>query len=184
MPTAVPAADVLAAALEPLAAAASFDSTVTVDGTVVTTLKGRSVGTASQLEVTTDGKTVDYVRIPPEAWARQAGGKWVVVDESQAPDDPLAALAAPLTVTAAATSSAGSPGAGSGGASPAPGATMLAATYAAAALGLDGDPVPVTITIETGQVTFRYEATSGGHDVVSTTTFRAASATPAVAPPV
>ena len=168
-PSPMTPAAALAAALGPLAAAAAFESTVTVDGNPVTSLSGRSVGSASQLTVTTNGQTVEYIRVPPEAWARQAGGTWVLVDESQAPDNPLAALAAPLTLDASNGDASG---------------TALNATYAAAALGLQGDPVPVSITIDSSGVTFRYQVTNAGHQIVSMTVIRAASPTPQVTPPI
>ena len=147
----------LATALAPLAEANAFDSTVTVDGAVAVTSTGRSVAGATQLTVTTSGKTVDYVQIPPRAWARESGGAWVLVAVTEAPGSPLAVLAAPSTLAA----------------DPSGGATLLA-TYPASALGLEGDPVSVTIVIGEA-VTFRYESEAGGHVTVSETTIRPAT---------
>jgi hypothetical protein len=160
-------AEALAAALAPLAAASEFDSVVTVDGVVATTLTGRTVDSATELSVTSSGRTVEYLRIPPNAWARETGAAWVIVDSTQAPSSPLAALAAPLTVEPAA-----------GGV-----AATLQATYAAAALGLEGDPVAVLVTIEGSVVTFRYEQKSSGRAVVSTTVLRPATNTTPIATP-
>lgn len=160
-------ADVLAAAVGPLAAASEFESSVTVDGVTATSLSGRTVGSASLLSVTSSGRTVEYLRVPPNAWAREAGAGWVIVDSSQAPASPLGVLAAPLSIQAAAAGSA----------------ATLEATYAAAALGLEGDPVKVQITIDGASVTFRYEQKSGNHLIASATTVRPTTdLTPIVAP--
>ena len=136
--------------------ASEFESIVTLDGATATSLSGRTVGSASMLTVTSSGRTVEYLRLPPNAWARETGAGWVIVDSAQAPSSPLGVLASPVTIKNAAADS---------------GAT-LEATYPAAALGLEGDPVKVLITIDGSVVTFRYEQKSGGHVVVSTTTVR------------
>jgi hypothetical protein len=160
------AATALASALAPFDAASEFESSVTVDGEPVTLARGRTVGVASALTVTAGGRTVEYVRLPPNAWAREPGGSWVVVDAEQTPDSPLDALAAPLSIERR----PGDPG-------------LLRATYSAAALGLEGDPVTVEISIDGDAVTFRYATTSGGRSVASTTVLRPATdPTPIVAP--
>lgn len=158
-------AAMLAAALAPLQAASEFETTATVDGAVAVTSAGRSVGGSTQLTVTTAGKTVDYIRIPPQAWARQSGASWVLVAVDEAPASPLSVLAAPLTL----------------GPDPS-GAATLVATYPATALGLGGDPVTVGITLGAA-VTFRYQADASGHPTTSETIIRpAASEDPIVAP--
>lgn len=153
----VPPAEQLAAALAPLAAAATFESSVTVDGQVAVTSTGRSLGGATQLTVTTSGTVVDYVQIPPRAWARETGGEWVLVAEAEAPGSPLSVLAAPTTLVVDSS-----------------GVATLVATYPAVALGLEGDPVTVAITLGEA-VTFRYEADASGHATVSETTIRAST---------
>ena len=161
------AAATLQAALASLTAASEFTSSVTVDGAVVTAVTGRSVGNATMLSVTTADRTVEYVRVPPTAWARESGGTWVVVDASQAPDSPIAALAAPLSVALKQSDTT----------------TTLTATYPAAALGLTGDPASVTITISGSTVTFEYRETQEGRTVVSTTTLKPATdSSPILAP--
>lgn len=168
VPTAGPSAsDILAAALAPLDAASEFESTVTLDGAVATSLAGRTVGTASALTVTTQGRAVEYVRVPPNAWAREPGGAWLVVDSDQTPSSPLAALAAPESLELV-------PGAGP---------TTLQATYDAEALGLEGDSVKVQVTIDGLVITFRYEQTSSGRAVVSTTVLRPATDTTPITSP-
>ena len=146
------AADQLAAALKPLHIAATFDTIVEVDGATVVSATGRSVGTSSTIKVTTSGRTVEYVRIPPRGWARESGASWVLLGSNPTPAAPLDVLSKPLTLAA------GQAGAGS---------ATFDATYPAAALGLTGDPVAVTITVDASGVTFRYE-TDGirAHDVV------------------
>jgi hypothetical protein len=157
----------LGAALESLRTAAAFETRVEVDGTVVVSATGRSVGAASRLTVTTADRTAEYLQVPPRAWAREPGAAWVLVDTGQAPAAPLDVLSNPLTL-ATATS--------------ADGRTSFAATYPAAALGLEGDPVAVAITVEGTAVTFRYESTTSGHRTLSTTTLRPSTADPIVAP--
>lgn len=152
----LPATDRLATALAPLAEAVAFESSVTVDGQVAVTSTGRSLGGATQLTVTTSGTVVEYVQIPPRAWARESGGAWVLVAEAEAPGSPVAVLAAPATLVAAQS-----------------GATLVA-TYPAAALGLEGDPVTVSITLG-DVITFRYERETAGHATVSQTIIRAAT---------
>jgi len=160
------AAAQLAAALDPLRAASTFATTVAVDGATVVTARGRAVGPASRLTVTTAGRSVEYVEIPPKAWARATGGAWVLVAADQAPGAPLDALARPLTLE---------PG-------PAAGGSSFSATYPATALGLEGDPLTVAITVDGDAVTFRYEATTAGRATSSTTTIRPAPADPITAP--
>lgn len=146
--------ELLAAALAPLHAASAFDTKVTVDGKVAVTSAGRSVDGGTQLTVTTSGKTVDYIQLPPQAWARPSGGAWVLVTVDQAPGSPLGVLAAPTTLAADPSNPA-----------------ALVATYPALNLGLTGDPVTVTITLGSA-VTFHYESNAAGHKTVSQTTIR------------
>jgi hypothetical protein len=166
-PSATPA-ELLATALAPLQAAAEFETKVTVDDAVVVTSTGRSMGGSSQQTVTTGGKAVEYVHIPPSAWARQSGGSWVLVAADQAPGSPLDALAAPATLEVTAR----------GGT-----AVTLRATYPAAALGLEGDPITVEITLDQSSVTFTYRVEAAGHLSVSATTVRPSTVQdPIVAP--
>jgi len=162
-----PAADLLAAVLEPLRAASAFETSVTVDDAVVVSATGRSVGAASKASVTTANRTVDYIRVPPRAWAREQGGSWVLVDAASAPAGPLDALSSPTTLLVV-TSDAGT--------------TTFTATYPAAALGLAGAPVTVTIAADGKGVTFTYAATTAGHSTVSRTTLRPSPADPIVTP--
>lgn len=135
---------------------ASFTATVTIDGAVVLTSSGRSVADMTEQTVVTSGRTVDYVQVPPQAWARESGAAWVLVAAEQAPASPLEALGAPTTVQLG---------------SDADGVLVLYATYPAAALGLEGLPVSVEVRVEGEQVTFRYAAQTGAHHTESVTVF-------------
>ena len=165
-PDASAAAGVLAKALAPLRAASAFGTTVTVDAKTIVSASGRSVGSASTVSVTTGDRTVEYVRIPPKAWARETGGAWVLVAAGTAPASPVEVLGAPTSVTGDGT------GVGA----------VLTAVYPAAALGLTGDPVAVTITIGSAAVRFSYSVTTSGTTTISTTTLRPGTADPITAP--
>lgn len=160
---AVTAAERLAEALAPLRAAARFETTVAVDGMVVVSAVGRSVGDQSRLSVTSADRTVDYVQAPPKAWAREQGGSWVLLAKDQTPAPPMEVLASPATIEI-----------GDG--------TTFRATYPAAALGLAGDPVEVTITLDGASVMFRYETETGGHRTSSTTMINPGSTDPIATP--
>jgi len=157
----------LAAALQPLRAASAFETVIEVGGKTLVSATGRSVGDASKLTVTTTGRSVDYVEIPPNAWAREASGPGVLVAADRAPVAPLEVLGKPLTLDAGVVTG---------------GQTSFKATYPAKALGLEGDPVTVTITVNGDTMTFRYEATTAGRQTTSTTTIRPAPADPITAP--
>ena len=66
----------LAAALDALQAGYTFDTTVTVAGTVATRATGRWTGGASEFDVIAAGVSVTYRSVPPSAWIRQANGTW------------------------------------------------------------------------------------------------------------
>ncbi len=171
--------------MAPLATAATFTTTVTVDSAVVATSTGRSVGADMALTVTSRAATVDYVVVGANAWARKQGGTWVLVAANQAPSSPMAVLAAPTTL-AMATRTGGSPGTSTALQSAMPSGvvtTVLDATYPAAALGLTGDPVAVKITIDGSVVTFQYAGESGGHRTTSVTALKPGSSTPAIVVP-
>lgn len=153
----VPPTERLTVVVSTLEAGSSFSSTVTVDGAVVLTTAGRSVADATEQTVVTSGRTVDYVQVPPQAWARESGADWVLVAAQQAPASPLETLAAPTSVQLGSETD---------------GVLVLYATYAAAALGLEGTPVSVEVRVEGKQVTFRYTAQTGTHHTESVTVFQ------------
>ncbi|MES2209382.1 MAG: hypothetical protein V4515_04265 [Chloroflexota bacterium] len=164
-PSPATASVVLAGALAPLDAASDFDSSVSIDGVVSASIAGRSVGSSTQMTVTSAGRTVEYLRVPPTAWAREPGGTWLVVAGAEAPASPLSVLATPATLAFAEDG------------------VTLVATYPAAALGLAGEPVQVTITIDGTTVVFRYETKISERTVVSTTTVRPAASSEPIATP-
>ena len=125
------------------------------------------MGAASELKVTTGTGTVEYVRVPPKAWARQTGGTWVPVDAGTAPGAPLDILSSPTTLIVS----------GSGA-----DVTSFIATYPAATLGLTGDQVTVTITADGQGVSFAYETETSGRKMTSETTLRPSAGDPIVAP--
>ena len=91
-PTTVPtvsSSDLLSAALDPLRAGSAFDTRIEVDGAVVLSASGRSVGGAIQTTVTTSGRTVEYVQVPPDTWAREPGASWVLVGSDPASIVPI-----------------------------------------------------------------------------------------------
>jgi hypothetical protein len=143
----------LTAALAPLQGGAEFQTTVTIDGVVAVSSQGRSVNGATQLTLTNAGAAVEYIQIPPQAWARESGGSWVLVAVDEAPGNPLSVLAAPTTLD--------------GPLSRLP--DTFRATYPAAALGLEGDPVTVEITLDGSSATFTYQTDIAGHPAVSQT---------------
>jgi hypothetical protein len=157
-----------AAALAPLRASSAFETSVEVDGATVVSATGRAVGHASRSTVTTAGRTVEYIEVPPKAWARSSAGSWVLVAVTQASIAPLDALARPLGLEVVAP--------------PTGAAFAFRATYPASALGLEGDALTVSVTVAGDAVTFRYEMTTAGHRTASTTTIRPAPADPIKGP--
>jgi hypothetical protein len=164
-----PGLALLTAVLAPIRLAATFESTVTVGDAVAISSTGRIVGEASRTTVKREDRTVEYVQVPPGAWARDTGGKWVLVTADQAPGNPLDVLGAPTSVESAAE--------------PAAGGTRLVATYPAEALGLSGEAVRVTIVIDGDAVTFRYETTVGEATASSETTLRPDPSPEPIVPP-
>lgn len=165
---AMTAAKLLDAALAPLQGAAEFQTEVTIDGTIGVSSEGRSVGGATHLTVTTAGASIEYIQIPPQAWARQTGGSWILVGVDEALGNPLSVLTAPLTLN---TPLSGSP-------------DTFRATYPAAAFGLEGDPITVEITLDGSSVTLTYQTETAGHPTVSRTTVGPSTQLDPIVPPI
>lgn len=153
-------------AIQSLRAASRFQTTVDVDGETVVVAEGRTLADASQVTVTSDGRSIDYLQIPPGAWAREGSGAWVVVAGEAAPATPLDVLAKPLTLKADARGAAGT----------------FIATYPAKALGLTGGPLTVLVAVAGDAITFSYTATTSGHATTSTTILQPGSGDPITAP--
>jgi HPt (histidine-containing phosphotransfer) domain-containing protein len=145
----------------------AFEATVSIDGVTAISTTGRTVAGASRLSVQSTGHTVEFIEVPPRAWARQSGGAWVEMQAS-ASGDPLSVLAKPTSVELVA---------GAGG-------DELHATYPGRALGLAAASVTIDIKLGTPQsITFQYDATIGGRPEHSVTVVHAATdSTPIKAP--
>jgi hypothetical protein len=162
----------LTAALGALAAGYQFDSNASLGDSSPLSISGRVIGSSSDVSVTNGGVTVEYVQVPPQAWARDQKGSWVVLTTDVPVSSPLESLKQPTKVDNAADSPAG---------------RHLQATYPASALGGAGaDPVVVDIVIGAdGSVTATYPATIGAQQATITAVLRpAADTTPITAPAV
>jgi hypothetical protein len=160
----------LDAALATLAPGYRFETTVSIGGTVATTVTGRVRGGASAMVVTAAGTSVTYVSVPPKAWARQEGGAWTELDATIQGGNPLDALGAPTSIETI-------PGAGDG--------LTLVATLPASQLGLAaGAAVRVTLVLApAGSLRATYTAPTKGGSADSTTDFSPDTETsPIVAP--
>jgi len=160
----------LTAAFTAMGGGYTYETTVTIDGKVASTAKGRWVGGSSEFVITTGGQSVTYRAVPPKAWVEKPGAKWVEVTGQPPGAGPLAVLAAAV---------------GTRVVSDAADALVLDASYAAAALGLPGkDTVTVRMTVAgNGSVTATYmTATASGQAASSTVLIPATGLKPVVAP--
>lgn len=160
----------LTAALGSLHAGYSFDTTVTVAGTVATRASGRWIGGASEFEVIAAGVSVTYRSVPPSAWIQQANGTWTKLDGPAPNADPLSALGKPSAIQVASEDASGA---------------TLSASYPASALGLDGsDAVQVRIVVAAdGTLDVTYTGTTkAGDAAVETRLTPNASQAPITAP--
>ncbi len=71
---------VLGQALDALAPAYDLATTITNGDKVEQTFTGRVVGVTSQLSITRDNATIEYLQVPPKAWSRDQGGDWSALD--------------------------------------------------------------------------------------------------------
>lgn len=162
----------LTTALDALAPGYQFESNASLGDSNPLSISGRVIGSGSDLAVTNGGVTVQYVQVPPQAWARDQTGDWVELTSEVPVSSPLESLKQPTTIDNAADSATG---------------RHLQATYPASALGGAGaDPVAVDIVIGAdGTVTATYPATVGAQQATITSVLRpAADTTPITAPAV
>ena len=162
--------DRLAAAFAAMAAGYTFDSTVTVGGTVATHATGRWVAGSSEFVIESGGISITYRTIPPVAWVLKPGADWVVVAGAVPGGDPLDALGKPLSTAVSADGADG---------------LSLVGRYTAADLGLTtSGTVPVSLLIAPdGSVTATYSADATGGTATSVVMLRpAVNAEPIVAP--
>lgn len=98
-PTGSPeAVTLLTGALESLGVTYHFVTTVRVADEIRVTAEGDRVGDGARLDLTAEGGTVSYVITDDGAWARPENGEWVELDTPPASTDPIAALAAAMSV--------------------------------------------------------------------------------------
>ena len=71
---------VLGQALDALAPAYDLATTITYGNKIEQTFTGRVVGVTSQLSITRDNATIEYLQVPPKAWSRDQGGDWTALD--------------------------------------------------------------------------------------------------------
>ena len=122
----------LAGAVEAAAAGYHFATTVTVGSDVALTAEGDRIGDSTRMTVASNGAAVDWVITPEGSWVAE-NGVWQEIERPAAAPDPLAALAAPTSITVDAANADGS---------------TLRASYPAAAFALPGDaPIDVVIDI-------------------------------------
>ena len=162
----------LTAALDGLAPGYQFESNASLGDSTPLSISGRVIGSGSDLAVTNGGVTVEYVQVPPQAWARDQNGDWVELTSDVPVSNPLDSLKQPTSVDNAADSPAG---------------RHLQASYPASALGgVGADPVAVDIVIGAdGSITATYPATVGSQQATITSILRpAADTTPITAPAV
>ncbi|MEP6660734.1 MAG: hypothetical protein ABJD24_12535 [Acidimicrobiales bacterium] len=168
----VPPHVALTAALDALAPGYQFDSNASLGDSTPLSISGRVIGSGSDLAVTNGGVTLEYVQVPPQAWARDQKGDWVELTTDVPVSSPLDSLKQPTKVDNLAESAAG---------------RHLQATYPASALGGAGtDPVVVDVVIGSdGSVTAIYPATVGAQQATITSILRpAADTSPITAPAV
>lgn len=166
----IAAGDRLAAAFAAMAAGYTFDSTITVTGTVATHATGRWVAGSSEFVIESGGIAITYRTIPPVAWVLKPGTDWVVVAGAVPGGDPLDALSKPVSTAISADGADG---------------LSLVGRYTAADLGLTtSGSVPVSMLIAPdGSVTATYSADTTGGTSTSVVILRpAANPEPIVAP--
>ena len=166
----VDGATLLQSAVAAMAAGYHFTTTLTINGAVVLTADGDRVGDGTRLGVTQGGASVQYVITRGGTWVQPAGGEWQQLDSPAATTDPIAALAAPTSVTVASVTGS---------------ATTVTATVQPAALGLAGNtPVDMSATVDNGAITtVGYSAMVNGQPAVMQASIGpVADATPVTAP--
>jgi hypothetical protein len=148
------------------AAGYQFSVTVTVGGSVVSTIVGRHIGSNTALAATTNGASVDQVITPDGAWARKSGQDWVPVEIAATSSDPLTALAAAISTTVKADGS-------------------IDATYDAENFGLPTGELTAHLTMAGNRLTqARYETSVSGKPTVVVSDFALASDLSVIVAPV
>jgi hypothetical protein len=142
-----------------------FSLTVTVAGSVASTISGRHIGSNTALAASTNGATVEQVITTDGAWARASGQDWVPVEISATTADPLTLLATPLSTIVNPDGS-------------------IDASYAAEGFGLPPGELVAHLSVSGNRVTqARYETTVAGKPAVVVSDFAPASDLSAIVAP-
>lgn len=168
--TTVDAPAALQAALAGLAGGYHFTAVATVNGTPTLQADGDRIGDSSQLSLTNNGATVEYVITPQGSYAKPTDGDWQQLDVPPATADPIDALKLPVAVVQQPTTD---------------GTVVLRTTVPATALGLSSaDNVDVDVTLSAGAITrIAYSApVEGGTAMMVTDISALADSTPITAP--
>ncbi|NHZ70117.1 MAG: hypothetical protein GWP18_00575 [Proteobacteria bacterium] len=95
----IDARSVLDAALERYTEGYQFESLVTVGEEEAAAVTGIVIGATAQMDVVSGDGTASYLTTPEGSWVRIEGGDWEEVESDGPFDAPLAALAAPTSIT-------------------------------------------------------------------------------------
>jgi len=166
----VDAATAFHSAMDALRPGYELNTDVTLGDQVITRLTGRVVGQGSALALTTNGATVEYLEIPPTAWAREPGGQWAELDQPAPVQDPFEKMGNPTTVVD-----------GTDG----PDGRHVKATYDAKSLGAapDGTVDADVLLAAGGKIVVTYPSSVGGKPIVVKATLAPAADTSAITPP-
>ena len=144
---------VLGQALDALAPAYDLATTITNGTKVEQTFTGRVVGVTSQLSITRDNATIEYLQVPPKAWSRDQGGDWTALDGEVPGQSALDVLRQPAQSQAVSEDAAG---------------RGIHASYASETFGLAaGGTVEVDLVVGAdGSVSVSYPVAVGGKSLL------------------
>lgn len=139
-----------------------FESTVSVDEEPLTRVSGRIYDDTSQFLVEAGGAEVEYIMSPQGQWVREPEGEWIELKASPPVEDPLGALAQPISVELI---QAGDD------------ETVIRAIYPGPALGFtETDRVDVQLVVTDGRIaSLEYTADIGGREATVVTAFTTAA---------
>ena len=157
-------------AIDALRPGYNLDTQVTLGDQVITKLSGRVIGQGSAFALTTNGATVEYLEIPPTAWAREPGGAWAELDQPAPVTDPFEKMGNPTAI-------ADGPAGGAG--------RHVKATYDAVSLGAaPSGTVDADVVLGAGgTVTVTYPSSVGGKPITVKAVLAPATDTTPFTPP-
>ena len=143
---------------------------VTLGDQVITRLTGRVIGQSSALALTTNGATVEYLEIPPLAWAREPGGQWAELDQPAPVQDPFEKMGNPTAIAEGADAADG---------------RHVKATYDARSLGAapDGTVEADVLLAAAGKVVVTYPSSVGGKQIIVRATLAPTADASPISPP-